>query len=48
MTKNINIELTDEEFKKLKKYKERNYLTWKGVLMEGTPEARKLEEAEEG
>jgi len=46
MTKNVNIELTDEEFKKLKKYKERKYLTWKGVLVEGTLESRELEEAE--
>ena len=43
MTKNINIELTDEEFEELKKIKERLGLAWKGFLMVGASEAKELE-----
>jgi len=38
MSKNINIELSDEEYEELKKFKDRKYLTWKGVLVHGTPQ----------
>jgi len=37
MSKNINVELSDEEYEELKKFKDRKYLTWKGVLVHGTP-----------
>jgi len=36
MTKNVNIELSDEEFAKLGLFKEEHGLTWKGVLKYGT------------
>jgi len=38
MTKNINIELSEEDFEELKKKKERMGLTWEGVLKEGVIE----------
>jgi len=38
MAKNINIELTDEEFERLKEIKDRLGYTWKGMLMRGNAE----------
>jgi len=35
MTKNVNIELSDEKFEELKKYKEERGLSWRGVLKQG-------------
>jgi len=53
MAKNINIELTDEEFEKLETFKEEYGLTWKGVLMHGIFQKEldvihRKKEAEEG
>jgi len=35
MSKNINIELSDEDFKELKEFKEKRGLSWRGVLQQG-------------
>lgn len=35
MTKNINIEVSDDDFKELKKIKKRLGMTWEGVLKRG-------------
>jgi len=35
MAKTVNIELSDEEFEKLKEFKEKRGLSWRGVLNQG-------------
>jgi len=43
MTKNINIELSDEKFENLKEIKEKMGLTWEAFLMMGASTAENLE-----
>jgi len=38
MSKEVRIELSDEEFEHLKEVKEREGVTWRGVLRRGTRE----------
>jgi len=49
MTKNINVELSDEEFENLKEVKNRTGLTWRAFLLWGATKVKeiKLEEAED-
>jgi len=45
MAKNVNIELTDEQFEEFREFKEEAGLTWRGLLILGAKELRKNKEA---